>query len=181
MGAKILAWQGKLFSRTGGSLLLWAICSWTLASGQTGPPASESPTFRAESRLVLVDVVPEYESKQLHARTLLTDLTRDDFRVFDNGKEMPINSFDSGANQETRPLSLWLIVPCNHGFPPEWASGFLRGKTQYFRPAFAQLELKDVVGVAPRNYRPPAQRKRRHRPKPIWRTSDAEDDRDYPR
>jgi len=131
-----------------GSAFLLAICCCTLSAGQTTSPTDQTPIFRAESRLVLVDVVPEYESKQLHARTLLTDLTRDDFRIFDNGKEMPINSFDAGVSHGTRPLSLWLIVQCNLGFPAEWASGFLRGKTQYLRPAFAQLEPKDVVGVA---------------------------------
>ena len=110
---------------------------------------AEIPTFRAEAKLVLVDVIAESAKKTaLRTRALLTDLQKEDFRVFDNGHEMPIHSFDIGAQHDTRPIVLWLIVQCNLGLPPEWASGFLRGKTQFLRAALSDLDMNDAVGVA---------------------------------
>jgi hypothetical protein len=127
------------------TLALTAFISMPVSS-QT--PAEQIPALRIESRLVLVDVVAEIKEKSLHTRALLTDLTEKDFRVFDNGREMPIRSFDIGAHHETRPIALWLIVQCNLGMPPEWASGYLRGKTAVLRPALDGLRKDDAVGVA---------------------------------
>ena len=121
-------------------------CFCLPASSQT-PPA-QVPTFRVETQLVLVDVVAEIKEKSLHTRALLTNLIKEDLRVFDNGREMPIRSFDIGAHHETRPIALWLIVQCNIGSPPEWASGFLRGKTRVLRPALDGLHKNDAIGVA---------------------------------
>jgi hypothetical protein len=121
--------------------------SWLPASSQA--PSTQVPTFRVDTHLVLVDVVAESAKNKLRTRALLTDLRREDFRIFDNGREMPIRSFDIGAYHETRPIALWLVVQCdNIGSPPEWHSGFLRGKTQLLSPALAHLEKDDAVGVA---------------------------------
>jgi hypothetical protein len=125
-------------------LALMAYC-WSVASSQE---PLQVPTFRVDAHLVLVDVVAENAKNKLRTRALLTDLAREDFRIFDNGREMPIQSFDIGAQHETRPIALWLIVQCNIGQLPEWNSGFLRGKTQLLRPALAHLEKDDAVGVA---------------------------------
>ena len=122
------------------------LCLGTLA--QTTPPDSEAPILRTGTQLVLVDVIPEYLKADTQARSLLFGLKREDFRVFDNRKEMPIQSFDVGANNQTRPIALWLIVQCPMGFTPGWASDFLRGKAHYLKPALAHLGPKDVVGVA---------------------------------
>jgi hypothetical protein len=109
----------------------------------------ELPTFRAESRLVLVDVVPEYERKDLHTKALLTDLKREDFRVFDNGKEVPISTFDAGMTHSTRPIALWLIVQCPQaGQASDWHSDFMKDKMELLKPAFEHLGPNDVVGVA---------------------------------
>jgi hypothetical protein len=110
--------------------------------------SDQIPALRIETQLVLVDVVAEIKEKSLHTRALLTDLTEQDFRIFDNGREMPIRSFDIGAHHDTRPIALWLIVQCNLGMPPDWASGFLRGKTGILRPALDGLRKEDAVGVA---------------------------------
>src|ERR1035437_3228475 len=125
-------------------LALMVYC-WSVASSQE---PLQVPTFRVDAHLVLVDVVAENAKNKLRTRALLTDLAREDFRIFDNGREMPIQSFDVGGRHETRPIALWLIVQCNIGQLPEWNSGFLRGKTQLLRPALAHLEKDNAVGVA---------------------------------
>ena len=105
-------------------------------------------TIRVESRLVLVDVIPEAQDTKLHSPALITDLTREDFRLFDNRAEMPIASFDAGTMRNTQPIALWLIVQCPQGFLPGWASDFLKGDAHLLRPALAHLDSNDVVGVA---------------------------------
>jgi len=130
-----------------GCVVLVLVCCGSLpAFAQT--PQAQIPTFRADTQLVMVDVVADIKEKTLHTRALLTDLKKEDMRVFDNGHEMPIRSFDIGAHYETRPIALWLIVRCNMGDPPEWDSGFLRGKTQLLRPALNGLHIDDAIGVA---------------------------------
>jgi hypothetical protein len=115
---------------------------------QTVTNSSDLTTFRVETNLVLVDVIPEFEKTQLRTRALLTDLKREDFRIFDNRKEMAISSFDIGATHGTRPIALWLIVQCPQGFPSAWASDFLRDEAKSFRPALGHLDSQDAVGVA---------------------------------
>jgi len=135
------------FAVINSALFALLVCSSLSAFSQA--PSTQVPTFRVGTHLVLVDVVAEYTKNKLRARALLTDLRRQDFRIFDNGREMPIQSFDIGAQHETRPIALWVIVQCdNIGSPPEWHSGFLRGKVQFLKPALAHLEKDDVLGVA---------------------------------
>jgi hypothetical protein len=114
------------------------------------PLGAQSPesgfTLRIQTSLTLVDGVVEQEKEQPHRLVLLSDLQNDDFRLFDNGREVTIQSFDKGA--ATRPIVLWLIVQCNMGFPDNWGSGFLRGKTQYLKPALLHLNKDDLIGVA---------------------------------
>src|SRR5579871_2048991 len=95
-----------------GLMLMNLVCALSAQSQIT--PDSTLPTFTSNSRLVLVDVIPEYIKTSLKVRTitLATELKRDDFHVFDNGKEMPISSFDVGAERTARPIALWLVVQC---------------------------------------------------------------------
>src|SRR5882724_192205 len=59
-------------------------------------PTQVGPTIKKESRLVLVDtVVTDKKGKYLH------DLTKNDFRVFEDNKEQNIVSFSSGADAAT--------------------------------------------------------------------------------
>ena len=113
----------------------------TVASAQTVSPEPAPST-------VLVDVIPSTTKKNVDSKALLTGLKGADFRVLDNGKEVPIHSFDVGATRGTRPISLWFIVQCPEALPPDWHSEFMRGKTQLLKPALASLDKQDVVGVA---------------------------------
>jgi len=134
--------------RAGGQFYLWLVVLLIVAKGlaQT-EPSDSGMTVRVDSRLVLVDVIPEYEDKS-HTRALLTELKQEDFRLFDNRKVVTIRSFDKGGTQGMRPIALWLIVQCPQGFSPGWASDFLRGDAQQLRPALGHLNKDDVVGVA---------------------------------
>ncbi len=100
---------------------------------------------RVDTSLVLVDVIAENTKTALHTRALLTDLTREDFRILDNGHEMPTSSFDIGARRINRPIALWLIVQCKEGFPIDWHSDFMLGRIQMLRPALNHLSADDAV------------------------------------
>ncbi|HEY6764787.1 MAG TPA: hypothetical protein VI386_08440 [Candidatus Sulfotelmatobacter sp.] len=134
--------------RNASLVLAMVPCVCIAAFSQTSPQDSDRLTFRIKTQLVLVDVIAEYDQTQVHTRALLTDLKREDFRVFDNRKEIPIHSFDVGATGGTRPIALWLIVQSPLGFEKGWASDFLRGNTQFLKPALAHLDANDAVGVA---------------------------------
>lgn len=118
------------------------------------PQTSRTPVFRVDSSLTLVDVIAEDAKTGLRTRELLTDLRREDFRIFDNGHEMPIETFDVGVQNTTRPIALWLIVQCNqtfgdgHGQSPGYHSMFMQGKTDFLKPALTHLGGNDVIGVA---------------------------------
>ena len=113
-----------------------------------GPDPSVIPTIRTGTSLTLVDVIAEQPADKLHTRRLVTELKQTDFRLFDNDREVPIHTFDVGAEHTTKPIALWLVVQCNMGFPIGWGSGYMRGKTHWLAPALAALQPADVVGVA---------------------------------
>ncbi len=141
---------------------VWAARHFTLLAiafgGQSicvhAQSAPKTPTFQVNSSLTLVDVIAEKSTAGLRGRALLTGLKRDDFRVFDDGHLMPIESFDAGASGATRPLALWLIVQCHQSFHNSWReapgyhSMFIKGKTQYLLPALSHLGRNDAVGAA---------------------------------
>ncbi len=129
-----------------------AIFSWGICRAQNA--SDGTTTIWVDTSLVLVDVIAENAKTALHSRALLTDLRREDFRIFDNGHEMPISSFDIGAQNTTRPIALWLIVQCNQIFrdsqhdKPGYHSAFMQGKTEFLKPALTHLGKNDAVGVA---------------------------------
>jgi hypothetical protein len=82
---------------------LIAFSSALLASEQP-QNSTEAPTFRAQSSLVLVDVMTQDRETGLPIR----DFKKEDFRLFDNRHEVRIASFDSGARYDTRPMTLGL-------------------------------------------------------------------------
>lgn len=119
------------------------------AYSQTSPQSSSStPTIHVATSLTLVDVTATNKKSGLRTQDPLTSLSREDFRVFDDGHEMPIESFDIGAENMTRPIALWLIVQCNDGQPPGHHSMFMRGKTQFLKPSLTHLAANDLIGVA---------------------------------
>jgi len=107
-------------------------------------PTATAQTFHADTSLVLLDVVT-LESK---TGLPLNKLTRDDFEVLDNGKPVPIETFDSGARYDTRPITLWIVTLCNMLDYSELQSGLFAGKISLFRPALAHLDKNDLIGVA---------------------------------
>jgi hypothetical protein len=120
----------------------WITCALPLDAQAPGP----GPTPPAQSSLTLVDGVAEQESPVNHGTMLLTKLQKSDLRLFDNRKEVTIQTFAEGP--DTRPVALWLIVQCGTGAPPDFGSTFMKGKTQVLQPALQHLSNRDVLGVA---------------------------------
>jgi len=118
-----------------------------LALGLSGsrPVAQESQiTFHSSSNLVLVDVIARNAKNGLPDKTL----TRDDFEIFDNGRPVPIKTFDNGAQFTTRPLALWFVVQCYMSDVVTEGSGLFRGEISLFEPALKYLDSEDTVAVA---------------------------------
>ncbi len=106
--------------------------------------AEHNPTFHSTSSLVLVDVVAQDPTTALP----LNQLRREDFIVSDDGRQVPIETFDSGAHFETRPIALWMVAICNEKNRGATGSGSFAGKEKRFRPALDVLDKRDRVGVA---------------------------------
>jgi VWFA-related protein len=101
------------------SLALFAL----LASAQKTPPPSsgEEPTFRSDTRLVILPIsVADKNGK------LITNLTQQSFKVFENGAEQPIKLF----KREDVPVSLGVIID---------NSGSMRDKRQKVETASIDL------------------------------------------
>jgi hypothetical protein len=120
----------------------WITCPHSLNAQAPGP----SPTPPAQSLLTLVDGVAEQENPVNHGTMLLTKLQKSDLRLFENRKEVTIQTFAEGP--EVRPFALWLIVQCSTGAPPDFGSTFLKGKTPVLQSALQHLSNRDVLGVA---------------------------------
>src|SRR6266498_3374126 len=108
---------------------------------------NSAPVFHAGTSLVLVDVIAQDPKTLLP----LIKLEKEDFHVRDNGKEVPISTFDSGSHYNTRPIALWFVVICNeknNGLNGQEASGLFLHKEMLFRPALDHLDKNDRVGVA---------------------------------
>jgi VWFA-related protein len=70
--------------------VLWALPVFALTSLLLGNPAQNQTTLRVETRLIQVNVVAQ-DSKGRP----VTGLTRGDFRLFDNGRRVPIDVFSA--------------------------------------------------------------------------------------
>jgi hypothetical protein len=103
-------------------------------------------TSQLQSALTLVDGVAEQENPATHGPVLLTQLKKTDLRLFDNRKEVTIQTFSAGP--DTRPIALWLIVQCSTGTPADFGSNFIKGNLQDLKPALMHLSRRDVLGVA---------------------------------
>jgi hypothetical protein len=121
-------------------MLFWFAASICLAQQ---PETSGQNAIRVQSSLVLVDVISQNPANGLPVR----DLKKEDFRVLDEGHEVPIASFEAGARFDTRPVILWLVVICNERGRIGGSSQFV-GKETLFRPALDHLDKLDTVGVA---------------------------------
>jgi hypothetical protein len=122
-----------------------AACTGFSIAQQQRPAHPQTPTFRVQSSLVLVDVISQDPKSGLPVR----DFRKEDFRLFDGGHEVRISTFDAGARYDTRPITVWLVVICNEsGLPKFGASAEFLGQESLFRPALNRLEPHDMVGVA---------------------------------
>jgi hypothetical protein len=129
--------------RVAGLICFLAACTGAIA--QQHPTHAQTPTFRAQSSLVLVDVISQDPKSGLPVR----DFKKEDFRLFDNNHEVQISTFDAGARYDTRPITVWLVLICNEsGLPKFGASAEFLGHESLFRPALDHLERHDMVGVA---------------------------------
>jgi hypothetical protein len=127
------------------SIALLAACTPVLTGFQQVRASDQITTIRVQSSLVLVDVMTQDSKSGLPVR----DFKKENFRLFDNGREVPITTFDAGAQYDTRPITVWLVVICNEsGLPKFGASAEFAGEESLFRPALDRLEDHDSVGVA---------------------------------
>lgn len=115
-----------------------------VASKEVTPPFEGTPVFHASTSLVLVDVLTQDSKTGLP----LNELKKDDFRLLDNGNQVSILTFDSGAHFGTRPIVLWFAMICNQKHWDEEGSGFMKNKAVLLRPALDHLDKRDTVGVA---------------------------------
>jgi hypothetical protein len=138
------------------ALLLATLFPWARAQTPATPHSPDHPTaeqagaipiFHAQSQLVLVDVL----ARDLKTGLPIGDLKREDFRVFDNRREVPIVTFGSGARFGVRPIALWFVVICNEQGKGEHgrdASGSFSGDEPLFLSALDDLDRNDRAGVA---------------------------------
>lgn len=143
MRARHLALISLLLSRS----LLWSQGAATPSEPTAVPESSSSSVFHTGTSLVLVDLIAQNPKTGIPLISLLSQ----DFRLFDNNKEVHIATFDSGSHFGTRPIGIWFVVICNeknNGPHGEYASGGFLGKETLFRPALDDLDKNDTVGVA---------------------------------
>jgi Ca-activated chloride channel family protein len=82
-----------------GIIPIAALMMVALAAAQE--PSPRQPTFRSGSR-----AVPVYVTVADKSGHLLTDLTQDDFEIYDNGKKQTITLFESGV----QPITLVMML-----------------------------------------------------------------------
>ena len=100
-------------------------------------------TLHASTSLVLVDAIAQDPRHEL----VPSSLKQEDFEIRDNGRPIPIASFDDSTTFGTRPITLWFVVICNEDNNLN-GSGMFKGREQLFRPALDSLNQHDGVGVA---------------------------------
>jgi Ca-activated chloride channel family protein len=100
--------------------LLVSSCLWAQNPPAT-PPGSDEPTFRTDSRLVVLPV-----SVFDKGGKLVTDLQQKSFKIYENGVEQPIKIF----RREDVPISLGIIID---------NSGSMREKRQKVETASLDL------------------------------------------
>jgi Ca-activated chloride channel family protein len=99
-----------------------------ISGGLVALQAVQDLTFRSST-----DIVPLYATVRGPDGRLATDLTRDEFQLFDNGRPVPIEVF----SRELQPLSMAVLVDVSGGFIQPAAYANLRTST---------LALIDALG-----------------------------------
>jgi len=124
-------------------VILWSV--YLTSSRAVAQTSQQIPTLHVSSDLALVDVTVTRRDGQ---RAVVPSLLKTDLRVFDNGREMPIATFDVGTENMTRPIALWLIIQCTDEQPEGHHSGFMREKTMFLKAGLEHLGADDQVGIA---------------------------------
>jgi hypothetical protein len=108
---------------------------------------------------VLVDVLAEDKK----TGEPIKSLGQEDFLLRDDGKPVPITTFNSGKNQNLRPIQLWFVLACNEQrhyhinserrtqfeATETLGASFLADKaTELLGPALKHLGAGETVGVA---------------------------------
>jgi hypothetical protein len=115
-----------------------------LIAGMLFPYSSVAQdTIRVTTALTIVEVITQDPKNGLP----VLDLKKEDFRITDNGKEVPISTFDTGAHYGTQPVVIWFVVLCNERGKVGGSAEFF-GRINLFRPALDHLDKTDTVGVA---------------------------------
>jgi hypothetical protein len=118
----------------------------------------QTRSIKTTTSLVLVDAMAEDKK----SGAPVDDLQQDDFQLRDNGKVVPISSFNRGKDQNLRPVQLWFVLLCNEELhtqmggrrrgqvesTEQWGVSFLAGKAAELRPALEHLKPGDTLGVA---------------------------------
>jgi hypothetical protein len=104
--------------------------------------AQDAPTLSVTTSIVGVDA-EVYDTKTGQP---IQDLTKADFRVFDDGREVSISALDTGAF--AKPIALWLAVICNEKNGGKFGSGGFSGRESLFRQSLNHLQKRDRVAVA---------------------------------
>jgi VWFA-related protein len=112
------------------ALLIFTCCALTFA--QENPPNGRSPdpnlpTFQTKVNLVLVPIVVRDRHHQPVA-----NLTKEDFRLFDNGKPQTIASFSTVARTSNRENNHNFSAPATAGPGGSAASNATRNRERYF-------------------------------------------------
>jgi hypothetical protein len=149
----------------GVSLLLmtcWHCLATPRSSADGSIPAAvapQTPPIRTTTSLVMIDVLVEDKKTGEPVK----DLEKDDFVVRDNGKAVAITTFNSGKDQNLRPIQLWFVLVCNEEVhyqvggrrrtqieaTEKRGAGFMAGKaSELLGPGLQHLEANETVGVA---------------------------------
>jgi hypothetical protein len=92
--------------------------------------------------LALVDVIALNSKRGVFGPML----SKSDFQVYDDGRRVPIGTFDTGAT--ARPLAVWFVSRCNQQQGQTKASGLSAGSVSLLKSALTQLHSEDLIGVA---------------------------------
>src|SRR6516165_4472407 len=93
----------KIQYRVGELACFLAACTGFSIAQQQRPVYPQTPSFRIQSSLVLVDVISQDPKSGLPIRSF----KKEDFRLFDGRQEVRISTFDAGARYDTRPITVW--------------------------------------------------------------------------
>jgi VWFA-related protein len=99
----------------------WRLLTWSLVFLAAQASNPQAPVYRSTA-----DMVPLFVTVADKSGRLVTDLTKDDFRVFDNGRAQPLTLFDSAP----QPVRLIVLLD---------VSGSMTGNLPILRAACNQL------------------------------------------